>query len=75
VADGLVAGHLSVWLDAMLQAEELPAPGFRSAMHIRGMGASWEVHGKFPRNFTGNSRNSWDFYGMFNGCVWILMGC
>ena len=50
-ADGLVAGHLSVRLDAMLQAEELPAPGFRSAMHIGGMGASWEFstefHGKF----------------------------
>jgi len=24
-ADGLVAGHLTIWLDAMLQAVELPA--------------------------------------------------
>ena len=49
VADGLVAGHLSVRLDAMLQAEELPAPGEQCDAHPWNgsfMGASWEFHGK-----------------------------
>ena len=51
--------------------------GSSAASHIAGMGAAHKggSEGNFSRNFTGNSRNSWDFYGMFNGFVWILMGC